>query len=134
MFHQGLRLATCCLCVRDPDGSLCRKGKSGSNFTKIRIKFVFSIFLTMFDFSSLQFEFCATLPLSGCKIFLFSKRFHLYKGRRPSLVKKDETKTFSISGSLGLAVLSFLPARGTLCQRGGLNHFWLQPSHYGKAN
>jgi hypothetical protein len=37
--------------------------------------------------------------------------------------EQKATKFFSISSCLGLAVLPFLPARGTLCQRGGFRQY-----------
>jgi hypothetical protein len=121
-----------------------------TSLKKNSIKFADSIFLTTFDFRSLIFLFelvgnVASVGLQRfpCNLsvqrrlcrsalfFFFQRDFTCTWDGNPA---QKAAKAFSISSSFGLAVLPFSPARGTLCQRGDLNYFWLQPSHYGKAN
>jgi hypothetical protein len=92
-----------------------------ASLKKNSIKFADSIFLTTFDFRSLIcfLSWWATSPLLVCNDLLAT---YQWDGNPAQKV----AKAFSISSSLGLAVLPFSPARGTLCQRGDLHHFWVQ--------
>jgi hypothetical protein len=59
----------------------------------------------------------------SASFFFFQKDFTCTGDGNP---EQKVAKSFSISSSLGLAVLPFLPARGTLCQRGDFYRFWVQ--------
>jgi hypothetical protein len=55
--------------------------------------------------------------------FFFQRDFTSTGDSNP---EQKVAESFSISSSFGLAVLPFLPARGTLCQRGDFYRFWVQ--------
>jgi hypothetical protein len=59
----------------------------------------------------------------SASFFFFQRDFTCTGDGNP---EQKVAKSFSISGSLSLAVLPFLPARGTLCQRGDCYSFWVQ--------
>jgi hypothetical protein len=116
-----------------------------ASLKKNSIKFADSIFLTTFDFRSLSLSrkrsglvgnvASVGLQRLACNLsvqrrlcrsasfFFFQREFTCTWDGNPA---QKVAKAFSISGSLSLAVLPFLPARGTLCQRGDFYHFWVQ--------
>jgi hypothetical protein len=59
----------------------------------------------------------------SASFFFFQRDFTCTGDGNPA---QKAAKAFSISSSLGLAVLPFLPARGTLYQRGDFYRFWVQ--------
>jgi hypothetical protein len=116
-----------------------------TSLKKNSIKFADSIFLTTFDFRSLILSrkrsglvgnvASVGLQRLACNLsvqrrlclsasfFFFQRDFTCTCNGNP---EQKIAKSFSISSSFGLAILPFSPARGTLCQRGGFYHFWIQ--------